>query len=63
MHTTMSVKHLWMNGLGYSRFEDSISDHNVSLATACFCKTFSNRSSLKLSFKHLRADAQLKFIQ
>ena len=28
-----------------------------------FCKSFRNRSSLKLSFKHLRADAELKFIQ
>ena len=49
--------------LGYSSFIDSISDHNVSLATAFFCKSFSNRSSLKLSFKYLRADAELKFIQ
>ena len=49
--------------LGYSSFEDSISDHNVSLATAFFCKSFSSRSSLKLSLKHLRADAELKFIQ
>ena len=40
--------------LGYSSFEDSISDHNVSLATAFFCKSFSSRSSLKLSLKHLR---------
>ena len=49
--------------LGYSSFEDSISDHNVSLATAFFCKSFSSRSSLKLSLKHLRADAELKIIQ
>ena len=49
--------------LGYSSFEDSISDHNVSLATAFFCKSFSSRSSLKLSLKHLRADAELKIVQ
>ena len=49
--------------LGYSSFEDSISDHNVSLATAFFCKSFSSRSSLKLSLKHLRENAELKFIQ
>ena len=49
--------------LGCSSFKDSISDHNVSLATAFLCKSFSNRSLLKLSFKHLRANAELKFIQ
>ena len=38
----MSLKYLWMNGfalflkLGYSSFKDSITDHNVSLATAFF---------------------------
>ena len=49
--------------LGYSSFEDRISDHNVSLATAFFCKSFSNRSSLQLKLKHLCANAELKFIQ
>ena len=49
--------------LGYSSFEDSISDHNASLAIAFFCKSFRNRSSLKLSLKHLRADTELKFNQ
>ena len=49
--------------LGSSSFKDSISDHKVSLAIAFFCKSFSNRSSLKLSFKHLLADDELKFIQ
>ena len=48
--------------LGYLSFKDSITDHNVFLATAFFCKSFGNRSSLKLSFKHLRGDAELKFI-
>ena len=49
--------------LGYSSFKDSFSNHNLSLATVFFCKSFSNRSFLKSSFKHLRANAELKFIQ
>ena len=49
--------------LGYSSFKGSISDHDVSLATALYCKSFSNLSSLKLSFKYLLADADIKSIQ
>ena len=41
--TSVNERFCSISKLGYSSSENSDSDHNVSLATAFFCKSFSHR--------------------